>query len=465
MQEGHELEKEFTPTPPLATDEELAIMMELKSEQAGLSETMTCYKSCIKSMYNDFAEAYKEDYHLRLENDNLRVEIMETAAKLSFKIPEEDKLLQPKSTQVVEGIENFFLRMLKATDSGKAKPDDFPPDFPCIPPYCDSRPGKGAATSDYANHTADGSSFSPHVMVTAVPNSKDGGHLTSRTLSTMKVSSVSMSAEICGEAALCAVSKLTEQNLVRSFQNWKPGPSSQSSLLCMPNGQPTAKAAITDPNPVEVEASTKLKTRTHMELMAGLQRESSLIDNGVENLSSSGCEIALVQNISSGTFIGGVTTLVVRNIPITFTKEMVLQELPPDGTYNFFYLPFSFKQKKIAGYLFLNFISHAAASAFHSQWHGRPLHAQMCSHKLNICAAEVQGLEENVRHLINCKIKRIKNPRYLPSVFVGPQEVPFREFVEQLQERCKTPSAEQRVQPHNMDDSSPDALALHSESG
>jgi len=66
--------------------------------------------------------------------------------------------------------------------------------------------------------------------------------------------------------------------------------------------------------------------------------------------------------------------------------------------------------------------------------------------KLSIGAAEVQGLEENVWHLINCRINRIKNPKYLPSVFDGLREVVFSEYVEQLQHSYQSASAVQSVQ-------------------
>jgi len=134
---------------------------------------------------------------------------------------------------------------------------------------------------------------------------------------------------------------------------------------------------------------------------------------------------------------------------------MLLQEMPPDGSYDFLYLPFSFKKMKIAGYLFLNFRSNAAASAFYSQWHGRSLPGS--SNKLNVGVAEVQGLEQNVQQLIKLNIKRIKNPTFLPAVFDGLQEVPFIEFVEQM---GRSPPAKHQVHFHSMDDFSSEALTL-----
>jgi len=149
---------------------------------------------------------------------------------------------------------------------------------------------------------------------------------------------------------------------------------------------------------------------------------------------------------SSGSSIGGPTTFVVRNIPSRYTKEMLLQEWSVDGTFDFFYLPFSFKLRKTAGYAFLNFTSVEAASAFRTRWHGVSLSAQVSSAKLSICAAEAQGLEANVRHLLKNKIARVKNPMYLPSVFDGLQEIPFSECVQRLEQSHQNASAEQHVQ-------------------
>jgi len=123
-----------------------------------------------------------------------------------------------------------------------------------------------------------------------------------------------------------------------------------------------------------------------------------------------------------------ITTLVVRNIPARYTKEELLQEWPPDGGFDFLYLPFNQKQKRTAGYCFVNFTSSEAAVAFYCQWHGKWLHtSKRATKKLSVAAAEVQGLEANLQHLVHCGIQRIKNTKYLPSVFNGDREMPFNE--------------------------------------
>jgi len=128
----------------------------------------------------------------------------------------------------------------------------------------------------------------------------------------------------------------------------------------------------------------------------------------------------------------GLTTLVVRNVPSRYTKEDLLHLWPPDGTFDFLYLPFNRKQRRTAGYLFMNFTSHDAAVAFYKEWHGKQLHEEGPARKLSIRAAEIQGLEENLRHLIDANVHQNTNPKYLPSVFSGVHELLFTELVEQM---------------------------------
>jgi len=70
----------------------------------------------------------------------------------------------------------------------------------------------------------------------------------------------------------------------------------------------------------------------------------------------------------------------------------------------------------------MNFTSHDAAVLFYKKWHGKQLD-QGTARKLSIRAAEIQGLEENLRHLIDANIHPTINPRYLPSVFSGVHEL------------------------------------------
>jgi len=520
MAEAEVCGAQFTPNLPPPTDEELALMMELKAEQAQLMETRSFYTGLAKYLYNEFQETHNQDFSLRQENSNLRAELFKIALKFGFELPQEEKWKQSMSTQAVESIDDFFLRMLKAAGSERIRPGDLQPDFPTVTPYSDSQAHRGAAVYDLDHCTIDAdSSLSPGGVQAAAPNAAVREDRTPRTISQVEASDVNASIEVRGKVAPCALLQKNGPQLMRPEQSQKLNecnPLPQRIPISMPVQQPATKAAVSDP--FESNAFPKPFNPTNctsMQLEAGWKPERCFMHTATRPSGSSGCEHIRVQgrmgackappqhpkplgscedmpvalpsqspaiqiktNIESqgesifaveehlqphaaletaGTRcelspsaqgdMGGVTTLVIRNIPARYTKVMLLQEWLVDGTFDFIYLPFSFKQKKTAGFVFLNFTSSAAASAFQSQWHGRPLCAEVSS-KLSIGAAEVQGLEENVWHLIKCKINRVKNPKYLPSVFDGAREVPFGEYVEQLEQRCKNASAEQKVKLH-----------------
>jgi len=127
---------------------------------------------------------------------------------------------------------------------------------------------------------------------------------------------------------------------------------------------------------------------------------------------------------SSSPICHGVTTLIARNVPAKYTKEMLMLEWPSNGAYNFIVVPFEFKQKRAAGHAFINFTSHDAALAFYFQWHGKLLSKHGSNGRLNIVAARVQGLEENLQHWRE-RLRGVKNARYLPTVLSGGEVVPF----------------------------------------
>jgi len=132
------------------------------------------------------------------------------------------------------------------------------------------------------------------------------------------------------------------------------------------------------------------------------------------------------EQLASSRIDPGVTTLVVRNVPARYTKKELLQEWSPNRAFDFFYLPFNHRKKRAAGYCFVNFTSHEEAVTFHNQWHSKCLSAsKRTGKKLCIGAAEVQGLEANLQHLMCCGIGRTKNTKYLPSVFNADGEMPF----------------------------------------
>jgi len=95
----------------------------------------------------------------------------------------------------------------------------------------------------------------------------------------------------------------------------------------------------------------------------------------------------------------GKATLMVRNLPVMCTQEMLIEEWKHGGTFDFLYLPRTPGGQTNLSYAFINFASEAEAMTFQATWNKRRL-AQLTSRKpLNISFAEVQGLQANLTQL------------------------------------------------------------------
>lgn len=93
------------------------------------------------------------------------------------------------------------------------------------------------------------------------------------------------------------------------------------------------------------------------------------------------------------------TTLMIRNVPVLYSAEMLLAEWPNEGTYDFFYLPWNMETRRNLSYAFLNFTSETAALSFVQRWQKQRLPQYNSRKPLNISFADVQGLAENLRQL------------------------------------------------------------------
>jgi len=114
-----------------------------------------------------------------------------------------------------------------------------------------------------------------------------------------------------------------------------------------------------------------------------------------------------------------VTTLMIRNLPPHISQIQLIEELRAcgfEGTYNFVYVPQQdFTTSENKGFAFVNFLSPSVAGSLVGQWH-RQRRFGMNPKKapLNICAADTQGLEANLRTC--ARLRRIKNPNFRPFV-------------------------------------------------
>lgn len=115
----------------------------------------------------------------------------------------------------------------------------------------------------------------------------------------------------------------------------------------------------------------------------------------------------------------GATTLVVRNVPGRYTKEMLLEEWPAEPLLNLLHLPINKQEQRRSGYAFVNFVSPEAALHFQAKVHGSyPLRSP--GKYFDVRSAKVQGFEAT---LMQITIERLSYAE-LPAVFFGKERLP-----------------------------------------
>jgi hypothetical protein len=131
---------------------------------------------------------------------------------------------------------------------------------------------------------------------------------------------------------------------------------------------------------------------------------------------------------------GAITTVMFRNIPNKYTREMLVNQLEQDmrGQFDFIYLPIYFKNKCNVGYAFINFRTVEACDTFVNRFNG--VEVRRCLPGLNsrkvteVTPARVQGFEENVQRLRNSPVMRelVHKPEWMPLIFEHDgEQVPF----------------------------------------
>eukprot|EP00747_Dinoflagellata_sp_TGD_P113449 gnl/TRDRNA2_/TRDRNA2_171709_c0_seq10.p1 gnl/TRDRNA2_/TRDRNA2_171709_c0~~gnl/TRDRNA2_/TRDRNA2_171709_c0_seq10.p1 ORF type:complete len:453 (-),score=103.23 gnl/TRDRNA2_/TRDRNA2_171709_c0_seq10:62-1366(-) len=116
------------------------------------------------------------------------------------------------------------------------------------------------------------------------------------------------------------------------------------------------------------------------------------------------------------------TTVMLRNIPNKYTREMLVSQLNQDmrGLFDFVYLPIDFKNKCNVGYAFINFRSVESCDLFVMRYNG--VDVRKCLPGLNskkvaeVTPARVQGFEENVWRLRNSPVMNelVHHPEWMP---------------------------------------------------
>jgi len=119
---------------------------------------------------------------------------------------------------------------------------------------------------------------------------------------------------------------------------------------------------------------------------------------------------------------GKFTTVMLRNVPNKYTREMLVEQLTQDfrGRFDFVYLPIDFKNGCNIGYGFINFRTVEACNEFVQAFDGvdvsRCLPGLHSKKVAEVTPARVQGLEENVRRLRSSPVmgELSRHPEWMP---------------------------------------------------
>eukprot|EP01130_Rhizamoeba_saxonica_P018468 TRINITY_DN9258_c0_g1_i1.p1 TRINITY_DN9258_c0_g1~~TRINITY_DN9258_c0_g1_i1.p1 ORF type:complete len:237 (+),score=30.30 TRINITY_DN9258_c0_g1_i1:728-1438(+) len=112
------------------------------------------------------------------------------------------------------------------------------------------------------------------------------------------------------------------------------------------------------------------------------------------------------------------TTLMIRNIPNKYTREMILSDINVNckKKYDFFYLPIDFKNKCNVGYAFINFISHESVPKFYEEFNERRWDKFNSEKVCQITYGRIQGKSALIEHFQNSSLLQ-EDPSCQPLIF------------------------------------------------
>jgi len=123
------------------------------------------------------------------------------------------------------------------------------------------------------------------------------------------------------------------------------------------------------------------------------------------------------------------TSIMLRNLPNCYTREMLMKLLEDEGfagKYDFLYLPMDFKTKLSLAYAFINFVSTEEAKRFWKHFHGFSNWVIPSRKNARVSWSEIQGLASHIEHLSGNSIMHKHVPdQYKPVLLSGNERVPF----------------------------------------
>ncbi|CAK8988031.1 unnamed protein product [Durusdinium trenchii] len=130
-------------------------------------------------------------------------------------------------------------------------------------------------------------------------------------------------------------------------------------------------------------------------------------------------EAQLPAEVQDTSQAGGITTLMLRNIPVTFNRESLLADFDARGfrgQYDFFYLPIDFQTDNNLGYAFVNLVTPMSAERFRSTYQGLALAGDRSKKICAVAPATTQGRAANVEYYRNSNVMSMED-KYQPVVF------------------------------------------------
>jgi len=98
--------------------------------------------------------------------------------------------------------------------------------------------------------------------------------------------------------------------------------------------------------------------------------------------------------------IDGLTTLMLRNVPVHYSQSRLMMEINRAGflgCFDFFYLPKDPRSHKNRGFAFLNFETTDSAKRFYEHFHGQRFQNHEVEEFICVVPADLQGFEANAR--------------------------------------------------------------------
>jgi hypothetical protein len=118
------------------------------------------------------------------------------------------------------------------------------------------------------------------------------------------------------------------------------------------------------------------------------------------------------------------TTMMIRNIPYSYTQSQLIIELGELGfadSFDFLYLPMDKSTATSISYAFVNFVDPSWASKCQSLIEGYTFKHQRvgCCKIATVSVAHIQGLAKNLAHYENTEVRVAKWKQRRPMVFAG----------------------------------------------